>query len=128
MNSSPSPESDPLAAAEERRLQQLFRDGATDYIDDAGFTARVLGRLPVARQQREWRRRLLLGAAALAGAAGAAVLAGPELAGRLDAWWAWLVTWTARPVPGIETMATFGSLTALLGTLVVAWWASPRQT
>jgi hypothetical protein len=128
MNSSQSPESEPLNAAEERRLHQLFRDGAADYIADAGFTARVLGQLPVVRQRREWRRRLLVGAAALIGATVAAVFAGPELAGRLAAGWAWLGAWSARPVPGIEMMATFGSLTVLLGALIVAWWASSRQT
>lgn len=128
MNSSPSPESEPRAAAEERRLRQLLGAGASDYIDDAGFTALVLGRLPAARRRREWRRRLLLGAAMLAGAAGAAVLAGPELAGRSATVWAWLVAWSARPVPGLEMMATCGSLTVLAGSLAVAWWALSRQT
>lgn len=122
MNSSPSPESDPLAAAEERRLQQLFRDGATDYIDDAGFTARVLGRLPVARQRREWRRRLLVGAAALAGAAGAAVFGSRDLAVTLSDGWALLAEWSSRPVPGLETLGTTGSLIVLVGALGFAWW------
>ena len=126
MNSSQSPESEPLSVAEERRRQQRFRDGATDYLADAGFSARVLGHLPVARHRREWRRRWLVGGAVLLGGAAATVCGGHDLVATLSAGWAQCGEWIAYPVPGLEAMATVGSVVVLVGSLGVAWWSYAR--
>ncbi|MBK8477865.1 MAG: hypothetical protein IPL39_16635 [Opitutaceae bacterium] len=123
MNAPLPPEPDPVSVAEERRLQQVFRDGAADYLDDAGFTARVLGRLPAARRQRERRRWLLLGTAVLLGGAVAGVFGGHDLAAALSAGWSWAAEWSVRPIPRMETLATAGSLVVLIGALAVAWWS-----
>ena len=53
----PSPDDD-------GRLEQRLRESSQPYIDDAGFTARIIGALPPSRIRAERRRSvLLLGAA-----------------------------------------------------------------
>lgn len=126
MNSSQFPESEPLSVAEERRLQQFFRDGEAEYVDEAGFTARVLGRLPVARQRREWRRRWLVGGAAVLGGAAAVLCGGHDSVTALAGAWVLLGEWSAHPLPGVEAGGTVSSVVVLAGTLTVAWWSYAR--
>ncbi len=123
MNSQPPPEPGPLSAAEERRLQQLLGDEAGGYIADAGFTASVLGRLPLARVRRERRRWLLLGSAVLLGGVVAGVFGGHDLAEALSAGWSWVAEWSVHPIPRMETVATAGTLVVLVGSLGLAWWS-----
>lgn len=127
MNSSQTPDPEPLNASDERRLQQLFHDGAPDYIADAGFTASVLGHLPVARRQREWRRRLLVGAALVLGCALTGLFGGADLAKALAAAWSWLGELSIRPLYGLEAVFSFGSAAALLVALGVGWWFYSRE-
>lgn len=117
----------PLSAADERRLQQLFGDDSTSYLADAGFTARVLGRLPEPRCRRERRRWLLLGGAVLLGGALAGLFGGPDLTVALAAGWSLAAEWSARPIPRLETVATVGTLVCLAGALGVAWWGVRRD-
>ena len=99
MNPSSTPENDAAHSAEDRRLEALLRAYASDYIDDAGFTAAVIGRLPHTRQVQTRRRLCLLGGALVLGVAAVAVLAGPALVeqGRIAG--DWLRECGSRPVP-----------------------------
>jgi hypothetical protein len=127
MNSQPPSDPDPLTDVEERRLRQLFRHETSDYIDDAGFTARVMGRLPAARRRRESRRTLLVGLGALLGCTVAALRGGEASWTLLRAGWAFVEKWSEFPVPGLEAIATAGSIVALVGALVVAGWYTRRE-
>jgi hypothetical protein len=87
------------------------------YLEDAGFTARVLGRLPPARRARG--RALVPVFALLAGALGVALVLGPG-AGIFPALAAWLGGGVASL--GAVPVATVGALLALAGTgLLVAF-------
>lgn len=118
----PNPE-DNFAADEERRLQELFRDNAADYIADAGFSAQVVGRLPVPRRRR---RTLLLGAALLLGSAVAGLLGGQELVVTLADGCRLFMDWSVRPLPGAASLLTIGSAALLLVSLGIAWWSCAR--
>lgn len=127
MNPPLPPNSDDTTAAEERRLRELFRDAAPDYIDDAGFTARVIGRLPVSSRRSSRRRTLLVGAAVLLGGACAALGAGAELLDLGASGWALLSAWSARPVPMLGQAMPLGSLVVAVVALGVGRWAYARE-
>ena len=56
-------------------LDRQLRD-ATPYIDDEGFTARVMARLPAARRERRWLRAMILLGLAILGSGIAYLLSG----------------------------------------------------
>lgn len=123
MNSPSTPEPEPLSPAEEQRLQQLFHDEVPGYIDDAGFSMQVLGRLPPTRVGRERRRLWLVGGAVLFGGAAAVVCGGHDLPEALLEGWRLVAAWSVRPIPRLEAVATVGTFVVLVGSLVVAWWS-----
>ena len=114
-------------AAEERRLQALFQAGEPGYIDDAGFTARVLGRLPVARRHRQCRRWLLVSLATLVGGGLCGLLGGADLLAAWSTGWALAKAWSLQPVPGAAQLLTLGSALLLVVSLGVCWWAYPQK-
>ncbi len=114
-------------AEEERRLRELFREAEPPYLDDAGFTMRVVGRLPVSRTQRARRRLAFVGAATVLGSALAVPLAGPALAEVCGAGWSVVHEWSLYPVPLVGSAFTVGSLAVLLGSLAVGWWSYSRE-
>jgi len=63
------------AMIDDETLDQQLRD-ATPYIDDEGFTARVMARLPAARRQPRWLRAMILLGLALLGSGIAYLLGG----------------------------------------------------
>jgi hypothetical protein len=81
------------------------------YLDDDGFTERVMARLP----PRRWRARapLLVAAALAAGAAGSAALLGPG-APLLAALAAWAGGGGAFPVAALCALAALGASGALV--------------
>lgn len=114
-------------AAEERRLQALFQAGEPGYIADAGFTARVVGRLPVARRRRRLRRGLLVGTAALVGGGLCGLLGGADLLAAGSTAWALVQAWSLQPVPGTAQGFTVGYALLLLLALGACWWAFPQK-
>ncbi len=123
--STPQPSDD--SAAEERRLRELFRDAAPEYIDDAGFTARVVGRLPASRRSHQRRRWLLLGSAAALGTGVAVLLAGGPLTELGAGGWALLARWSARPVTLLNESIPLGALAVFVAASAFGWWASARE-
>ena len=94
------PSEESASAGDDRPLEELLRAAVPAYLDDAGFSARILRALPPDRRRAE-RRRLALLCAGLAAGLGAAALLGGEplrqgLARSLGAFLGWL----AMPVPG----------------------------
>ena len=114
-------------AEEERRLRELFRVAEPPYLDDAGFTMRVVGRLPASRAQRARRRVMLVGVAIVIGGAVAAPSAGPELVEVGGAVWSVVREWSLHPVPLGGAVFTLGSLVVSLGAVAVGWWSCSRE-
>lgn len=118
---------DASASGDDRRLEQLLRKASTAYIDDAGFTARIMGALPAPRRRAEKRRAgLLLGAAAL-GCGLAAVLGGSDLITFVATATEALAAWSALPVPGLGSAFTVGVLACWIMTVAAGWWAWSRM-
>lgn len=126
MNASTQPDPDDTAA-EERHLRELFRTAAPEYIDDAGFTARVVGRLPASRRRQQRRRWWLLGAAAVLGAALAAPAAGGPLYDLGAKGWTLLAAWSAQAVPFLNGAVSLGALVVLVAASAVGWWAHAQE-
>lgn len=66
---------------DDMKLSRMLKEHDEPYIDDAGFTPRVMEALPPARRHPAWlnRRTVLLGATALLSCLLATYLAGPRL-------------------------------------------------
>ncbi len=122
-----TPESEDAVSAEDRRLQALLREHGTDYIDDAGFTASVLGRLPPARKTRSRRRIWLVSLAAAVGGTAAVVGTWNDLGGGAELW-RLACAWSARPLPYCGDVLSFGSLLVLAASLAVGWRAYARES
>jgi len=104
----------------------MLRESSSAYIDDGGFTARVVAALPPDRRRAETRRMLLVSGGALLGTALALVVAGPQLVdfGLLVA--GSLAAWGAAPVPGLGPAFTVASAVAALAVGAGGWWAWAR--
>ena len=126
MNLLPNPENDDARAAEDRRLEALLRDAAPDYIDDAGFTAGVLGRLPASRAVRHRRRLWLVGGAGVLGVAAAALLAGPAMVEQGSAALGWLAVYGQRPVPYVGDALSLALLVVGCACAALGWRWSAR--
>ena len=105
------------AELSDERLDALLRD-ETPYIDDDGFTARVVRQLPARRQRRSLRAMILLGMTLLAGAV-AYVLSGDgapiaEGFARLALLPMWILVALAIICGGLVTLG--GAAAALLRT------------
>lgn len=104
---------------DDAKLGRLLRDDERTYIDDAGFTARVLADLPPARRTTHRRRRaILVGGSAALSSLLVAIFAAPAL----DAFVRWGGDLMKVPV----SIAGFSfPLTALmltvLGCALAAW-------
>lgn len=126
MKSPLTPESGGEISAEDRRLQALLRENGADYIDDAGFTDSVLGRLPPPRGTRPWRRFLLVAMASAAGVAAATTAGAWDRIENGAEIWRLLCAWSVRPLPCCGDALSFGSLLVLAASLAVGWLAYPR--
>jgi hypothetical protein len=94
-------------------LDRQLREAAP-YIDDAGFTARVLQRLPAPWRQREWPRILVLLTITILASALAYVLGGGKFVG------ASIMQITALPILWIFLMALGTGILVTAGSLFVA--------
>ncbi len=127
MNTPESPAPDAPASGDDHQLEQMLRKVSSAYIDDAGFTARILGALPAPRRRAERRRNgLLLGAAAL-GCGLATVLGGSDSITFVATTMEELVAWSALPVPGLGSAFTVGVLACWIMTAAAGWWAWSRM-
>lgn len=126
-----SPNRDPsnnnLGAGEDLRLREIFREAEPPYLDDAGFTALVVGRLPPSRAWRARRRRMLVGSAAGLGAVVAVVCSGTELVAAATVGWNLLCEWSVLPVPAAGPALPLGSLMVFVATVAVGWWSYARE-
>jgi hypothetical protein len=118
-NSSPRNFTD---AGDDRRLEQLLRDAAPAYIDDAGFSTRVLGALPPSRRQAKTRRLALIGAGTILGVATAALLGGSQIAHSANQLTVLIATWSELPLSFGGVSTTLGATVSLLAVLVCAFW------
>ena len=117
---------DASSSGDDDRLEQMLRESSSAYIDDAGFTARIMGLLPAPRRGAERRRNgLLLGAAAL-GCGLTAVLGGANLVAFVGTTLERLAAWIVFPVPGLGATFTVGVLGCWIMTVAVGWWAWER--
>jgi hypothetical protein len=121
----PAP-SDP--SADDARIEQMLRETSQPYIDDAGFTQRVLIALPAPRRRAERRRSALLLGAVLLGCGQAAVFGGSAVIAFLTTLPERLAAWSALPVPGLGAAFTAGVLACwVLAIAAVGWaWARTR--
>ncbi|HUP30164.1 MAG TPA: hypothetical protein VM122_08335 [Usitatibacter sp.] len=90
-------------------IDTLLRDDARAALDDAGFTARVMGALPArAPQPRAWLRPVLVMGSAAVGSALAVALAPAGLLGGF----AEIIQWRAATPAALSALAISGALLA----------------
>lgn len=94
-------------------LDRQLREAAP-YIDDAGFTKRVLQRLPAPRRQREWPRVLVLLTITILASALAYAFGGGKFVGTS------IMQITAMPMLWVFLMALGVGLLVTAGSLFVA--------
>ena len=119
MPSEPSPD-------DEDRLERKLREFSQLYIDDAGFTARIMGALPPSRRRAERRRSVLLRVAALLGCGLMAVLGGSSPIAFLATVTDRLAAWSTLPVPVLGATSTVGVLACWVLALAAGGWAWAR--
>lgn len=124
MNFSNPPETP--APEDDARIEQLLSDSAQPYIDDAGFSERILSALPPQRRRAERRRTALLLCATLLGCGYVAVFSRSDLIAFLAAMMERLAAWGALPVPGLGAVFTVGVLAFWIMALGASWWAWAR--
>jgi len=117
--SEPSPDDD-------GRLEQRLRGSSPPYIDDAGFTARIMGALPLSRRRAERRRSVLLLGAALLGFGLMAVFGGSSPIAFIATVTDRLAAWSTLPVPVLGATNTVGVLACWVLALAAGGWAWAR--
>lgn len=106
---------------DDTKLDHLLRDREAGYIDDAGFTARVMTKLPSGGPaSRRRRRTLLVGGAAVLSAACVALPAAPAL-GALGHW-LWNQLGQAITIEGISVPLAV-LLACAVGCVIAVWSA-----
>jgi hypothetical protein len=119
----PAP-SDP--STDDARLEKMLRAASPPYIDDAGFTDRIMASLPAARRRAEHRRRALLLGGLLLGCGQAVVFGGSGLVAFLAMLMERLAAWSALPVPGLGAAFTVGGLACWVLAIAAGGWAWAR--
>lgn len=122
-----NPGSEDNAVAEDRRLQALLLQHGPDYINDAGFTAAVIARLPASRKVGARRRQWLLAGAIALGTAAMAVLAGPALLDQSANAGGWLLDWSTKPLPYVGPAIPLGSLAVVVFGVGLGWRTYVRE-
>jgi len=121
---SPAP-ADPLP--DDARIEQRLREASPHYIEDGGFTQRVLAALPPSRRRAEGRRRALLIGAILLGCGEVAVVGGSGVPAFVSALLERLAAWSAFPVPGLGAAGTAGVLACWVLAAAAGGWAWARS-
>jgi len=127
MNPPAPPASATPPSGDDARLEQMLRETSQTYLDDDGFTARVLVALPPERRRTETTRRALIGSAGLLGTVLTFAFAGPELIEFSQRVAGCLVAWGAAPVPGLGPTFTVASLAVVLAVGAGGWWSRSRS-
>ena len=104
----------------------MLRESSQTYIDDAGFTGRILGALPPSRRRADYRRAILLLGATALGCGCVALAGGSDLVAFLSAMVERLAAWSMLPVPGLSAAFTVGVLACWALALAAGWWAWMR--
>ncbi len=122
LNQSPTPSS-----GDDAWLEKMLSENTSSYIDDAGFTARVVASLPPARARVERRRSLLIIGGAFVGCAIAWALGGtdfrPLIAQAVDGATSLGSTAMLNNQAALTIMASASFLIAG----ATAWWALARS-
>jgi hypothetical protein len=126
MNPHEPPEFPVPSLDDDGRLEQRLRESSQPYIDDAGFTARIIGALPPSRRRAERRRSLLLFGAALLGCGLMAVLGGSSPIAFIATVMDRLAAWSTLPVPVLGATNTVGVLACWVLALAAGGWAWAR--
>ena len=119
----PAP-SDP--SADDARVEKMLREASLPYIDDAGFTNRIMVALPASRRHAERRRSVLLLGAVLLGCGQMAVFGGSGVVAFAATLMERLAAWSALPVPGLGATFTAGVLACWVLTVAAGGWAWAR--
>jgi hypothetical protein len=112
---------------DDARFEQMLRETSQAYINDAGFTGRIMGALPPPRRRAERRRRLLLIGAVLVGCSQMMLLGGSDLVAFFGRASERLVAWSTFPVPGLGAAFSVGVLVCWFATLAAGYWAWARR-
>jgi hypothetical protein len=114
-------------SADDARIEKLLREASQHYIEDGGFTHRILVALPPSRRRAERRRRVLLIGAALLGCGQVAVFGGSGVGAFLSTLMKGLAAWSALPVPGLGAACTVGVLACWVLAVAAGGWAWVRS-
>jgi hypothetical protein len=119
--------SDSAPDASDRQLEQSLRDATPAYLDDAGFSAKVLRALPPSRCSTNRRRWTLAVTGAGVGIAAAALLGGASIAESGIRLAHLLATWSNLPVTLPGAPLTVGTVVSLLAVLACGLWVRRSQ-
>jgi hypothetical protein len=114
-------------SAGDTRIEKMLREASQNYIEDRGFTHRILDALPLSRRRANRRRRALLTGAALLGCGLAAFSGGSGVAAFLAVLVERLAAWSALPVPGLGASCTEGVLAGWVLAVAAGGWAWARS-
>jgi hypothetical protein len=126
MNTSEPPAPPEQSPADDARIERMLRDSSQTYIEDAGFTARIMGALPSPQRRADRRRSALLLGAVLLGCGHVAVFGGSSLVALVATMIEWLAAWSVLPVPVLGATFTVGVLACWVLVLAAGWWAWAR--
>jgi hypothetical protein len=112
--------------ADDARIERMLRDSSPTYIEDAGFTARIMGALPSPQRRADRRRSVLLLGAVLLGCGHVAVFGGSSLVALVATIIEQLAAWSVLPVPVLGTTFTVGVLACWVMVLAAGWWGWAR--
>ncbi len=115
------------ASADDARIEKMLREAAQHYVEDGGFTNRILAALPPPRRRAERRRSALLVGAVLLGCGQVAVLGGSGVVAFLSTLTERLAAWSALPVPGLGAAGTAGVLACWVLAVAAGGWAWARS-
>ena len=116
----------PDPSGDDTRIEKMLREASQPYIDDAGFTSRIMVALPASRRHAERRRSVLLLGAVLLGCGQMAVFGGSGVVAFAPTLMERLAAWSALPVPGLGATFTAGVLACWVLTVAAGGWAWAR--
>jgi hypothetical protein len=105
----------------------MLRAAASRYIDDAGFTAKVLSALPPARRRTEARRLVLVLGATLLGTGITILLAGHQLIALCGLVAAQAEKLGALSALGMGPTITFAASVLAIAVCAGGWWGLVRS-
>ena len=102
-------------------LEKMLREHPSHYIDDDGFTSRVVSALPPRSNHGERMRTVLILGAALIGCLMAFLMIEPLTVESLSELLSPLIAFALSPIPGTGAVLQYGSLAAMLFAAIFGW-------